>query len=382
MKNAVLISLFLAESVLAMPPAQRHAFPRQDVAQKYKLGHQFDNHWRDDCSSKQAGKKDFTKEMDCMIGSLTSTMKDACVDEAREKVKACNAQQTTKQCIEGPWLEMIDCSNGATVPVWAELDPNNEPDSSTSPVQAEDEATGNIKGSGVSGNKKRADSTSVIQSEDEATGNGPEVSNKPDNSTSTGQTEDEATGNGPDVFNKPDNSTSPVQAEDEATDKDAEVPNKPDNSTSTGQTETGTTGNDPEGPTSTGPGTNITEQDTEYSDLWVGKCLAPSLKAWEECLQIEDSDRKCERTRNENDMKCLLDNSKARAKTDSTHNDCASTAITAVNDCFYTDNKGKTLPQCQREQWDAYPKCVEQHGPGNTTQSAQDSSSSGSPSTP
>lgn len=121
MKNAVLMSLFLAESVLAMPPAQRHAFPRQDVAQKYKLGHQFDNHWRDDCSRKQA--------------------------------------------------------------------------------------------------------------EDETTGNGPEASNKPDNSTSTGQTE------------------------------------------------TGTTGNDPEGPTSTGPGTNITEQDTEYSDLWVGKCLAPSLKA-------------------------------------------------------------------------------------------------------
>ncbi|EXU94507.1 hypothetical protein X797_012421 [Metarhizium robertsii] len=277
MKKAVLISLFLAESVLAMPPAQRHAFPRQDGAQ-----------------NKQAGQKDFTKDMDCMIGSYNGEIKDSCVKEARQKVTACNTQQTTKQCIEGPWLEMFDCSSGATVPQLAKLNPDCKPES-----------------------------------------------------TSTGQAETGTTGKGPEVSNKPD-STSPIQAEDEATDKDTE------------------------GPTSTGPGTPMTEQDTEYSNLWKDKCLAPSLKAGKECRNIQDFGQKCERTRNENDMKCLLDNSKARAKTDFVHNVCISAAVFGANDCFYTNNKGKTLPQCQREQWGAYPECVKKHEPQDTaTQSPQ-----------
>ncbi|KID86690.1 hypothetical protein MGU_06162 [Metarhizium guizhouense ARSEF 977] len=108
-----------------------------------------------------------------------------------------------------------------------------------------------------------------------------------------------------------------------------------------------------------GQGNPATAQDPEYGDIWRKTCSALSTKAREECLKIQDADNKRENKRIDNDMKCLLDNTKARAESDSVHNACSASAIAAVNDCFLTNNTaGKTLPMCQREQWDAYPGCV------------------------
>ncbi|KAM3498030.1 hypothetical protein MY11210_009689 [Beauveria gryllotalpidicola] len=107
-----------------------------------------------------------------------------------------------------------------------------------------------------------------------------------------------------------------------------------------------------------GPGTPTTPQDIEYDDIWSKTCLKLSLEANEKCRKIEQDDcNKCERERNDNDMQCLLDNAKARAESDSSHKACSASAIDGMNECF-SHSEGKTLPQCQREQWNAYPECV------------------------
>ncbi|KAM3452575.1 hypothetical protein MY3296_004464 [Beauveria thailandica] len=117
-----------------------------------------------------------------------------------------------------------------------------------------------------------------------------------------------------------------------------------------------------------GPGTPPTAQDTEFNGIWAETCLKPSQEANEKCRKIEhDFGNKCEKERNDKDMQCLLDNTKARAKKDFFHQACSASAIANVNDCFYHNNGGKTLPQCQREQWNAYPECVKKHEPENAT---------------
>lgn len=113
-----------------------------------------------------------------------------------------------------------------------------------------------------------------------------------------------------------------------------------------------------------GPGKPTNAQDAEFDDIWKKTCSAPSVKAIEDCRDKTDSGNTCERERNDNDMKCLLDNTKTRAESDLVHNTCSASAIATVNDYLLTNNKARrTLPQCQREQWDACPECLKKNAP-------------------
>lgn len=40
------------------------------------------------------------------------------------------------------------------------------------------------------------------------------------------------------------------------------------------------------------------------------------------------------------------------------HDSCVAEAERGFTNCFYTNNKGKTMRDCRKEQWDAYPACV------------------------
>ncbi|KAF5137155.1 Dynein heavy chain-like protein [Metarhizium anisopliae] len=111
--------------------------------------------------------------------------------------------------------------------------------------------------------------------------------------------------------------------------------------------------------TYTGPGKPSTEQDREYTQIWADKCSKRTQEADEECKKKQDFGGKCQRQRREDDMKCLLDNKKGHSDNDFIHNVCVAAAEFGANDCFITNNTRRmTLPQCQREQWDAYPACV------------------------
>lgn len=110
-----------------------------------------------------------------------------------------------------------------------------------------------------------------------------------------------------------------------------------------------------------GQETPPTAQDIEYGDIWRKTCSAVYSKANDECIGKPDYGDRCERERNDITMKCLLDNTKARAS-DFVHGICSARAMAAANDCVF-NIQGTRLEQCQRQQWDAYPECVKKMAP-------------------
>lgn len=59
-----------------------------------------------------------------------------------------------------------------------------------------------------------------------------------------------------------------------------------------------------------GPGKPTNGQDAGFDDIWKKTCSAPSVKAIKEYRGKTDSDNKCKRERNDNNMKCLLNNTR------------------------------------------------------------------------